>query len=185
MKLILLACGVLVRGTLTLTAQEPLPGPTPAPAPAATPDASPPPVAVVVDDETQLLNIEQEWCNAYLHSDAGYLSRLLTDDFVFTNGQAETSDKTAELQQARDRTVHYTVFENRDMTVRLHGDTAVVTGRTRCKGTVAATGKFVDAEMQFTAVFARVQGRWRAVAAHVSRAGGEVQTTLSSLPPPS
>lgn len=183
MKLILLACGVLVRGTLTLTAQEPLPGPTLAPAPAAIPD-SPPPVAVV-DDETQLLNIEQEWCNAYLHSDADYLSRLLTDDFVFTSGQAETSDKAAELQQARDRTVHYTVFESRDMTVRLHGDTAVVTGRTRCKGTVAATGKFVDADAQFTAVFARVQGRWRAVAAHVSRVGGEVQTTLSSLPPPS
>ena len=161
MRLIFLTCGALVWGTLSLSAQGPSPEPTP------TTTATP-----ATDDETQLLTVEQEWCNAYLHSDVDYLSRLLADDFIFTNDHAETNDKAQELQQARDRTVHYTVFENHDMTVHLHGDTAVVTGRTRFKGTVAATGKPAEAEVQFTDVFARLQGRWHAVAVHVSRVGG-------------
>ena len=172
MKWILLVCGALIWGMVSLAAQEPSPATTPTPVPA--PAATAAPVALpsaAVDDETQLLAIEQEWGNACLHSDVDYLSRLLADDFVFTDERAGTGDKAQALREARERKMHYTLFENHDLMLHLHGDTAVVTGRTCFKGTVAATGKLVDADTQFTDVFARIQGRWRAVAAHVSRVG--------------
>ena len=141
--------------------------PPAAPSPAAAPSASP-----VPSDEQQLLAIEQEWSNAYLHGDAEYLARLFTDDFVFTSARAELNSKKDELREVRDRAVHYTVFENHDMMVRVHGDTAVVTGRSRLKGTVSASGKLTETDAQFTSTFARIDGRWRALAAHVSQVGG-------------
>ena len=161
MKPIFVVCVLFLFGLCMVRAQTPTPAPE---TPATTPSAA--------SDEQQLLTIEQEWCGAYLHGDADYLTRLLTDDFVITNSRAEVNDKAAELQETRDRTVHYTVFENRDMTVRVHGDAAVVTGRTRLKGTIAASGKAIEAEVQFTDVFARIDGRWRAIAAHSSRVEG-------------
>lgn len=150
--------------------------PSPATAASASPAASPapPPSATpsVAADEEQLLGIQQEWADACLHADAEYVARLLTDDWVYTNERAEMSSKAAEIQQTRERTVRYTVFENHDMTVHLHGDAAVVTGRTRFKGTIAASGKLIEADVQFTDTFVRIEGRWRVAATHVSRAGG-------------
>ena len=76
------------------------------------------------EDEAAIMQIEREACNAYLHGDAGYLDALLTDDFSAINGRAELNDKAAELAEVRGKQVHYTTFENHDMTLhpaRRHG----------------------------------------------------------------
>lgn len=119
-------------------------------------------------DETEIRRVEDEACKAYLHSDADYLAKLLTEDFVFTNGQAEMSDKDAELAEVRAKAVHYTAFENSEMVVRQHGDQAVVTGITLVEGTPIG-GKPFSIKVRFTDVLARVDGHWRLLAGHVSR----------------
>jgi len=53
------------------------------------------------------------------------------------------------------------------MKVRVHGDTAVVTGRTHTKG--ASGGKPFDSEFQFTDAFVKDGGHWRLFARHVSK----------------
>ena len=66
------------------------------------------------------------------------------------------------------RKVHYDVFENYDMKVRLYGDhAAVVTGKTKVKGNAQA--KPIDIIVQFTDTFVKQSGRWRLAAGHVSR----------------
>ena len=119
-------------------------------------------------DEQTILQIEREACEAYLHADAAYLDKLLTDDFTAINGRAEINDKKQELQEVRDKSIHFTVFENRDMQVHQHGDMAAVVGITTVKGAFA-DGKTFAVEVRFTDVFAKVAGQWRMVAGHSSR----------------
>ena len=118
--------------------------------------------------EQEILQIERDACNAYLHADADYLDKLLTDDFSATNGRAEMNTKAAELAEVRQKAVRYTAFENRDMQVRIHGDTAVVIGVTTVKGE-AAEHKTFAIEVRFTDVFTRIDGQWRMLAGHSSR----------------
>jgi ketosteroid isomerase-like protein len=53
------------------------------------------------------------------------------------------------------------------MKVRVHGDTAVVTGKTHTKG--VSGGKPFDFQFQFTDTFVKDGGRWRLLAGHVSK----------------
>jgi ketosteroid isomerase-like protein len=74
-----------------------------------------------------------------------------------------------DLDEARKKDPKYEVFENNDMKVRIHGDTAVVTGRRHTKG--IAGGKPFDSKFQFTDTFVKDAGRWRLLAGHVSKRG--------------
>jgi ketosteroid isomerase-like protein len=120
-------------------------------------------------DPESVLQAEREWCNAYLKSDAKALESILADDYTLTNSRGEITTKADDVEEARKVDPKYEVFENRDMKVRLYGDTAVVTGRTLVKGT--SGGKPFAAEFQFTDTLIRRDGRWRAVAGHVSKIG--------------
>ena len=71
------------------------------------------------------------------------------------------------MSDAKSGKVHYAVFENYDMKVRLYGDsTAVVTGRTKLKGVY--NGEPIDKVVQFTDTLVKQNGQWRLVAGHVS-----------------
>ncbi len=118
--------------------------------------------------EDEILQIERGACNAYLHADADYLDKLLTEDFSAINGRAEMNTKAAELAEVRQKAVRYTVFENRDMQVHRHGDTAVVIGVTTVKGETIEHKTFAI-EVRFTDVLTRIDGRWRMLAGHSSR----------------
>jgi ketosteroid isomerase-like protein len=72
-----------------------------------------------------------------------------------------------EINELRSGKVRYDVFENYDMLARLYGDTAVVLGKTRVKGT--ADGKPFDRIVQFTDTLIKRDGRWQLAAGHVSR----------------
>ena len=73
-----------------------------------------------------------------------------------------------DIEDARTGRVHYDVFENYDMKVRVYGGhTAIVMGKTKIKGN--AQGKPIDIIVQFTDTFVKQSGRWRLAAGHVSR----------------
>jgi ketosteroid isomerase-like protein len=55
-----------------------------------------------------------------------------------------------------------------DVTVRVFGDAAVVTGRTHGRGSYAGTP--YDVTIRFTDVFIRRDNRWQAVVSHASLA---------------
>jgi ketosteroid isomerase-like protein len=61
-------------------------------------------------------------------------------------------------------------FHTSDAKARIYGDTAIITGHLRVEG--VAGGKPYDAEVRFTDILARIDGRWRAVGAHTSESGG-------------
>ena len=118
--------------------------------------------------EQEVLQFERDACKAFLDADVPALERVLTPGFTLTLSNGEVSTRADEINELRSGKVHYDVFENYDMLVRLYGDdVAVVLGKTRVKGT--ADGKPFDRVVQFTDTVIKRDGRWQLAAGHVSR----------------
>ena len=120
-----------------------------------------------VDDEAAVQQTLHDACRAYLDGNAERMTELLTEDFTTTDSSGAITTRADDVEAAKKGSIRYEVFENRDMKVRLHGDAAVVTGRTIVKGQ-AGSDSF-DAEFQFTDTLVRSGGRWRVAATHISR----------------
>jgi ketosteroid isomerase-like protein len=120
------------------------------------------------DESAAVLQAEHDGCVAYLRGDADKIANFLTDNYTLTNSKGEISTAADDIEDARSGRVHYDVFENYDMKVRVYGGhTAIVTGKTKVKGN--AQGKPIDIIVQFTDTFVKQSDRWRLAAGHVSR----------------
>jgi ketosteroid isomerase-like protein len=111
---------------------------------------------------------------AFLQADASALDFLLTDDYVHTNGgSGGVLDKArwlgyirtrrAELASGRLRVDRY---ESSDVTIRWHGDAAVVSSQVESEGT--RDGRPFATRLQVTQVWVRSGGQWRRAAFHDS-----------------
>jgi ketosteroid isomerase-like protein len=120
------------------------------------------------DESAAVLQAEHDGCVAYLRGDADNIANFLTGDYTLTDSKGEISMADDDIEDARSGRVHYDVFENYDMKIRIYsGHTAIVTGKTKIKGN--AQGKPVDIIVQFTDTFVKQGSRWRLAAGHVSR----------------
>jgi len=119
------------------------------------------------DEENAVLQTERELATSYLRSDADAIARGVMEDYTLTNSMGKITTRSDDIDEAKKNNPKYEVFENHDMKVRVHGDTAVVTGQTHTKG--ISSGKPFDSEFQFTDTFIRDGGRWRLLAGHVSK----------------
>src|SRR5437867_9651186 len=119
------------------------------------------------EETTAVLQAERDGCTAYINVDAEKIANFLTEDYTLTNSKGEISGCADDIADATSGKVHYDVFENYHMKVRLYGDSAaVVTGRTKLKGVY--DGKTVDKIVQFTDTLVKQNGQWRLAARHVS-----------------
>lgn len=120
--------------------------------------------------EEDALQFERDCCKAFQEADTATLEKMLTHDFTLTLSNGEVSSRADEMGELRSGKVHYDIFENAGMKVRLYGnDTAVVIGQTRVKGT--SDGKAFDHTVQFTDTLVKRDGRWQIAAGHVSPFG--------------
>ncbi len=110
---------------------------------------------------------------AFVEADATTLEALLADDYVHTNSNGGTLNKTrwldyirtrnAELKSGRLRIDSYT---NDDLKISVYGNTAVVTGRNQSRG--AREGQAFSLELRFTHIWVKQAGQWRRAAFHDS-----------------
>jgi ketosteroid isomerase-like protein len=119
------------------------------------------------DPTNEVLQTERELCTAYLKSDSGAIAQGVMEDYTLTNSTGKITTRANDIEEAKKNDPKYEVFENYDMKVRVHGDTAIVTGRTHTTG--ISSGKPFDSEFQFTDTFVKNSGRWRLLAGHVSK----------------
>lgn len=115
-----------------------------------------PPLQVAAD-MAAVTKLEQRWIADIASGNRGDLATILADDYRDINWQGNTRDKAALLTaigKPRNTTQHISQLD-----VRVWGDAAVATGINR----VQTSGKGGIVEVAFTDVFARIDGRWRAV----------------------
>jgi Domain of unknown function (DUF4440) len=86
--------------------------------------------------ENDVLQFERDCCHAFQQVDTTTLEKMLTEDFTLTLSNGDVSSRAHEIGELGSGKVHYDIFENANMKVRLYGgDTAVVIGQTHVKGT--------------------------------------------------
>jgi ketosteroid isomerase-like protein len=94
------------------------------------------------------------------------MDSLLDDDFIITVEDGSTFSKPGYIAHNGNSTVHVDISEMSDLKVRVHGNTAVVTGAYHERGT--DRGKPYEDDDRLTDVWMNVNGRWRLVASHYS-----------------
>ena len=118
--------------------------------------------------ESEVVQSERAWSEAFLRHDLPAISRLLADDFVGIDGRGVVSDKAAELEEAKPLAPESTApallnEELSDVRVRIYGDVAILTA--------VNTARFSDSTIRYrrTTVWVRRGDRWQCVSFHGSR----------------
>lgn len=114
--------------------------------------------------EQVIMQVEQEWVDAYVKRDAATLARILATDFMDIDPEGKIQNKTEYIELARNPVGTFESITTEDTKVRVYGSTAVLTGRYVIKGTNREQGEW----FRYTAVYVKQQGRWRAVTLHSS-----------------
>jgi ketosteroid isomerase-like protein len=114
-------------------------------------------------DLDRLLGLNRDYIRSVQTSDVRRFEEILADDFLCSNPDGSLIDRKAFLEQTA-RPVPISNLEAHDVKVRIMGDVAIIHARTtytRPDGG-GASGRYTD-------VWARRQGSWLAVSAHVTR----------------
>ncbi|HKE21083.1 MAG TPA: nuclear transport factor 2 family protein [Bryobacteraceae bacterium] len=112
-------------------------------------------------DEKNVAALDTEYQAAVKVNDANTMDRILADDFVVVLGTGQIYTKSDLLDLARTKRVQYEHHEESDQTVRVWGDTAVVTAKLWLKG--VDQGKPFDWHVWFSDTYVRTPSGWRYV----------------------
>jgi ketosteroid isomerase-like protein len=113
------------------------------------------------DAKKTVAALDSEYQNAVKHNDAQTMDRILADDFVLVTSSGKTYSKSDLIQDAKSGRATYEHQEDTDKTVRLWGDTAIVTANLWEKG--VQDGKPFEHRLWFSDVYRRTPAGWRYV----------------------
>ena len=122
------------------------------------------------DQTWQLEKLGEEWAAAELRGDTTALERVLADDFVAVGPLGFMLDKEQWLSRHDSGNLTYESFEWDEVSVRVHGNAAVMIGRETARGRYEDGDVRREIEDQFrtTLVFVEEQGRWLLLGLHLS-----------------
>jgi len=114
----------------------------------------------------KVLAAEDKWNTAYKRGDIATMESLLADDFIITLEDGSTFSKSGYIAHNGDPTIHIETTEMSGVSVRVHGNTAVVTGAYHEK--VISKGKPYEYRDRFTDVWMNLTGKWQVIVSHYS-----------------
>ena len=103
--------------------------------------------------------LDTEYQLAVENNDVEMMDRILADDFILVLGNGKVITKEELLTLAKNKEVTYEYQEDTEQTVRIWGDTAVVTALLRSKGT--ENGKPFEHQLWFSDTYVRMPSGWR------------------------
>ncbi len=123
------------------------------------------------DERKIVAALDTEYQEAVKRNEAGTMDRILSDDFILVTSSGKTYTKSELLDEAKSGRMVYEHQEDTDKTVRLWGDTAVVTAKLWEKGTEG--GKPFEYKLWFSDVYRRTPVGWRYVFAQSAYRPGD------------
>ena len=112
-------------------------------------------------DAEVVADLDIQYQSAVERSDAATMDRILADDFVLVVGSGKTFTKRDLLNEATDGRIVYSEQRASDRTVRVWGDTAVVTAFLSAKGT--ENGQTFQYRVWYSDTYVRTPQGWRYV----------------------
>ena len=117
----------------------------------------------VKSDLDILLDLNRDYIRSVQRSDVRRFDQILADDFVCSNPDGSLVDRQGFLKQTA-LPVRISNLEAHDIKVRIMGDFAIIHARTTYTKPDGGAGAG-----RYTDVWARRNGDWLAVSAHVTR----------------
>ena len=115
----------------------------------------------IKDIEAIVAALDTEYQAAVKNNDADTMDRILADDFILVTGRGNVYNKTDLLNTAKNKDVIYEHQEDTQQTVRVWGDTAVITALLWQKGLNQGTP--FDDHLWFSDTYVRTQNGWKYV----------------------
>jgi len=115
------------------------------------------------NDFDALTALNRDYIHSVQHGDVGRFEEILAEDFLCSNPDGSLVDKQGFLAQTG-RAVAISGLTAEDVRVRILGDVAIIHARTSYM-----TANGVQRNGRYTDVWARRNGCWLAVSAHVTR----------------
>ncbi len=110
----------------------------------------------------ELEKLEREWIET---QDKDKLGRIVADDFIYIDAEANVINKQQFLETAS--RVRVKSYEMKDLVIRLYEDIAIVTNT--WSGTYVFDGKETTETLRYTDVFAKRKGGWQAISSQATR----------------
>jgi ketosteroid isomerase-like protein len=115
----------------------------------------------ISDDGSIVAELDTRYQEAVKNNDVATMDRILADDFALVTGNGLVYTKGDLLKEAVEKNVIYERQEDSNQTVRVWGDTAVVTALLWAKGT--DRGEPFDYKVWFSDTYVRTSTGWRYV----------------------
>ena len=122
---------------------------------------APPAAASDSEDRKAVGALDVAYQKAVEQNDATTMDGILADNFVVVDGYGKAWTKAELIQDAKSGKTHYVYQVDSERTVRLWGDTAVVTAKLWAKG--IEDGEPVDYVMWFSDTYVRTPNGWKYV----------------------
>lgn len=118
-------------------------------------------------DEVELIELQQLLARAWVTGNRATLEQIIASDWQSIGPDGSISERGRVFADVFETHAHkIRSLRINDVTARVFGDAAVVTGRTHGIGEFEGAG--YDVVIRFTDTFVRRDGRWQAVASHAS-----------------
>lgn len=114
------------------------------------------------DEKARVIAAEEALATAHLTLDIETIDRLLHPDYVIVQPDGTIEDKVETLASFQTGDRQWDVAQSDLMEVRLHGETAIVTGRWRGRGHNG--DEHFDYQAHFLSTWVVADGQWRNVA---------------------
>jgi ketosteroid isomerase-like protein len=114
-----------------------------------------------LSDQKAVAALDTQYQAAVKANDTATMERILADDFVLSTGSGKKYTKGDLISEARGGHVQYEHQEDTEQTVRVWGDTGVVTAKLWEKGT--DNGKLFDYTVWFSDTYVRTPNGWKYV----------------------
>ena len=118
------------------------------------------------DTAASIRKLEEKWTESYKKRQINILSSLLAEDFVITVEDGSVYSKSGYISHTADTSVQVDVAEISDLRVRMHGNTAVVTGAYHERG--KSNGKPYEYHDRLTDVWMKFGSNWQVISSHYS-----------------
>ena len=113
------------------------------------------------DDAATVAALDTKYQAAVEANDAAGMDAILADDFVLVTGRGAVFSKADLLAEARSKRTTYVIQADSQQTVRVWGNTAVVTALLYEKGSSA--GKPFEKRLWFSDTYVKTPAGWRYV----------------------
>jgi ketosteroid isomerase-like protein len=118
-------------------------------------------------DREELMALEKAWAEAFVRNDVEAIGRHVAQDWTIITPEGNVLEGSSFLGLIKSGGLTHEVMDFADTSVRVYGDTAVVTARATTKGRFQGH-PFSESERS-TDIFVKQGGQWKCVLTQLTR----------------